>query len=349
MKKVSSKGKLLSLVLAGCKDRSVLRTKTASHLKYDTPIVLQFNEGKDDWYVCDAEHKMACKFTEQALFWFKLNNKNMAVTKLDKKYIFLSEYTFEFKLVGKSQVKVHLVICSFSLLEPKEAKEYDFSFKKAKEVTKEEKLEAHLDDLRKSLQRKGLSKKISEMPDLEAILTNTEAKPHKRKPSAKADSDMEEEEDQIIGFQGQGKMEKALEKDVKILLDHEAKLRGKVQAGSEGNLERDRWLSKVVDRLKNERLVSFLKDHGTVDRLRDPAKSPVKRGKMPKDMKEIVEEIKRVNAGKRKKADGGRSSSSKPRKKTAVEGKGKKAVAVRARRASNPRKSSRSMSKGRSK
>lgn len=348
MKKGSDKGKLLSLVLAGCKDRSALRTEAASHLKYDTPIVLQFHEAKDDLYVCDAEHRVACKFTEQALFWLKLNNKNMAVSKLDKKYIFLTEYTFEFKLSGKSQVKVHLVICSFSLLEPKEAKEYDYSFKKAKEVTKEEKFEGQLEGLRKSLQRKGLSKKFSEMPDLEAILTNTEVKTHRRKPAAKADSDMEEEKDQIIGFQGLDKAEKALGKDVKILLDHEAKIKGKVQAGSEGNIDRDRWLSKVVGKLHNERLVDFLKDHGTVDRLRDPAKSPVKRGRMPREMKEIVDAIKRFSAGKRKVAEA-RSSTSRPRKKAAVEGSTKKAVAVRGRRTSKPRKSSRSTSKRRSK
>jgi hypothetical protein len=337
MKKTTEKGKLLAMVTAAGKEKFGLASDT-SDLTMDTPMILQFNVGKNEYYVCDETHKIPCKFTEKALFWLKLNNDNMSVDDLDKRYIFLTEYTFQTSLSGKSKVKVDLIIHGMSVIDKKEAKEYSYSLKKAEDVMANSKVVKALDSVCDAHQHNTLSKRCNpdKLPDLEGIITNKRSKAPKSKSTAKHSEEM------IIGFKEMGKAEKEIKNDVKILLDNETKIKDKVKAGSEGNLERDIHLSKVAEKMKNERLMEYLKDHGTIDRKRDPAKSPVKRGRMPRDMLATVEEIKKLAAGKRKKPEGSRSRSAKPKKRVAVDGK--KAAPVKQ---SKSKKTSRSTSRKR--
>lgn len=342
MKSVSEKTKLLTLVVAAGKDKFGMEDDVDSRLTYDTPIVLQFNVTRDGFFMCDNVHKIPCKFTEKALFWLKMLNANMAIEDLNKRYIFLNEYAFHSSPEGKS-LKLYLVIYACAVLEPKEVKAYDYSLKKAEDVTKNTKVANLINGLKTMYQRGKLTKNMEVTLPLEAILTNKKVKinPVKPRPAASFIKKAEEEDEKIISFKNMAKVEKAMEKDVKILLDQEKKLKGKVAAGSEGNLERDQYLSKVVDKIKNEELVEYLKDHGTVSRLRDPAKSPVKRGNMPVELLTIVEGVKAFS--KKRKRPEGKRSTSRPKKKAAVEERGRKVVKTRSA------SSSRSKSKRRAK
>lgn len=348
MKSISEKTKLLTLVVAAGKDKFGLKDGVNSRLTYDTPIVLQFNVARNEFFVCDDVHKIPCKFTEKALFWIKMLNANMAVKDLDGRYIFLNEYAFHSSPGEKSSLKLYLLIYSCSVLDRKEVKKHDYSFKKTEDVMENTKVVKLLNDLKMLHQREKLTKDMDVELPLEAILTNKKVKIEVPKPRSVSSfvKKVEGEEDKIISCKNMAKIEKVMEKDVKILLDQEKKLKGKVAAGSEGNLERDQCLSKVVDKMRNERLVEYLKDHGTVDRLRDPAKSPVKRGNIPTELLTIIEEVKAISkeniSRKRKKAEGKRSTS-RSKKKVAVEERGRKVAKTRS--TSRPRKTSRSKSK----
>jgi len=338
MKKAQEKGKLLAMTIAASKEKFGL-TSDSLDFTYDSPMTVRFYIGKDDFYIYDETHKIACKFTEQALFWLKLYYNNMDVDDLEKHYIFLTEYAYEPSPCEKNQLKVHLIIHAMSLVDKEDAKEYKYSIKKTEDVMENTQVIKDLESARKAYKRNALSKKIDpdNVPDLEGMLTNKKSK-DRPKPTK------HEDEKTIIGLKEIKKAEKMLNKNVKILLDHEAKIENKVKAGSEGNLERDKHLSKVIGKVTNKRLVEYLKDHGTLDKMRDSAKSPVKRGRMPRDMAARIEEIKKLETGKRSRPDGPRSRSATPRKKLAAGDK--KAVPVKKNK---PRKSSRSTSKKKTK
>jgi len=338
MKKAPEKGKLLAMTIAASKEKFGL-TSDSLDLTKDSPMIVRFYIGKDEFYIYDETHKIPCKFTEQALFWLKLYYNNMNVHDLEKHYIFLTEYAYQASPCEKNQLKVHLIIYTMTLLNKEDAKEYKYSIKKTDDVMENSQVVKDLELARKAHKPNALSKKIDpdNVPDLEGMLTNKKSK-GRSKPTKR------EDEMTIIGLKEIKKVEKELSKDVKILLDNEAKIKNKVKAGSEGNLERDKHLSKVIGKIKNERLVEYLKDHGTVDRIRDPAKSPVKRGRIPRDIAATIEEIKKLAVGKRKRPEGPRSRSATPKKKLAAEGK--KAVPVKKTKS---RKSSRSTSKKKTK
>lgn len=336
MKNSSEKSKLYSQVLYAIEAKS--RSTSTEEITHDSPMVVRFRINKNGLMICDSSYNIKCKFTKRAIFWFKMSYNNMNISAINGRYIFLSEYSLQYSINEKRKVEIYLVIYSFSLLTLEEAQEYGYMFEKTNDITKNNKIESYMKNLPRLRPRLPLDKRIDELPNLEAILTSGKGKRQrsiKRSPSKPGLYD--ESGEQVVNFADMPKLEKEMSKDVQIMLDQDAKCKGKVKEGSEGNLERDLHLSEIVDKLKDKELTKFLKEHGTLFVPRDPAKSPVKRGRMPVDFINVLEDVKMSRTGKRKKAEE-RSSSKKPKKKAAFDEKGKRAVSVKGKKHAKPMK-----------
>lgn len=332
---ISEKAKLLSAVIKDINAKSVVSGFAFQCFRQDTPINVEVLDAGSNFIVSDGSHYIPCRFSKKALFWFKMNNSNMDLNELEGRHLVISEYSVGSTLPDQQALKVYLEVYSFILLSIEEAKTLSSPTKEVKDILKEPKLKHSLEALRLLNLRHAISSKSIELPNLEEILGKKSSKGSKKKLKSFI-SDLKTPEDYGKHKQGKNKIiepeemqsiEREISKDVAIIFEQDERFKGKIAAGSEGNLEADTMLSKVQSLIKDKSIVEMLKDHGTFHRRRIAAKSPVKRGPIPTNLEEIVKIIKEDHKERKRKSLEDKNSSKRSEKKRAIEVNNKKVAA----------------------
>eukprot|EP00826_Nyctotherus_ovalis_P009731 TRINITY_DN12571_c0_g4_i1.p1 TRINITY_DN12571_c0_g4~~TRINITY_DN12571_c0_g4_i1.p1 ORF type:complete len:356 (-),score=148.04 TRINITY_DN12571_c0_g4_i1:88-1155(-) len=349
---IPEKAKLQSVIIKDITSKSVSPDSASQRLKQDTLINVEVLDASSHFTVTDGNNIILCKFSKKALFWFKMRHKNMDLNELEGRYLVLSEYSVGSTLLHQKALEVFLEIYSFMLLSTDEAKAVSSLGKKAKDspkdVLKEPKLQHSLEALRVIHMRQAISKRSMELPNLEEILGNKSTKPTKKKVKSyisdlksPAKDERQDGKNKIIEPEELRRVEREVSEDVAVIFEQDEKFKSKVKDGSEGNVEADNMLSKVQKLIKDKAIIQMLEDHGTFHRRRSAAKSPVKRGKMPADLEEIVQIIKEDHkerkVSEKRKALEEKSARKKPEKRRAIEANGKK-VPAKAKKANRSSK-----------
>ena len=352
MIQTSKEGKLLHIFISGITSACTNPDGLVTYIKQDMPLTVRMISTKGGFDLTDEVNSIPCEFCKGALFWFKMDNPTLSVKDLKDRHLVLNEYAPASVLTKDKEIEICLKIYSFKVLPKEDAKETK-SPSKFKKLVQEKEMESSIELIRRAHLRRALSaKNVSELPGLEDILSGAGGKSSGKKGAVVPIVDvkvLEEEEklakkeDVIIAYNEIDAVEKALLKDVEILLAGE-KVK-EVEAGSEGNVERKKLLEAVATKVEDKSLVQLMRDRGVLRRASPSKASPKKKGKMPEDLKEAVKEAVKAHmkekekekpeekpkekTSKRKKPEGKKPKEEKAEKKAAVEEEGKKAPAAK--------------------
>ena len=343
--------KLLPLLVHAINGACSSPDEPVKFAKQDMPLTMRVVSMDKEFILSDDFHTIPCLFSKGAIFWFKMEYETLSFANLKGRYIVLNNYMPHSVLDKDKELKLRLNVYAFKVLPEEEVKALKSPSKTPKDVTKDKEMEPLTEMLKKGHLRRALIKKkgLDELPDLEDILAGGKSASHKSPASPlkdlkeeKEDTKQLKDEDVIIEFKDMEKVEKAITSDVEILLNLDEKEKAKIAAGSEGDFERKPWLEACKDKVKDQHLVEMLREKGVMDRVKTPSKATPKKGRMPTQLKEKVEELvgkaigedekEKPKAGKRKKAEGKKSDDEKSEKKAAVEESGKKASATKGKK-----------------
>lgn len=339
--------KLVPLFASAIKEVCSSPDGTLKCTRRDTPLNVRLIVGKDGFEVTDEHNTVSCEFSKGAIYWYKVEKHTEKIKDLGGRLIILNEYAPSSVCAGKD-VDLVLHVFSFTLASEEESKGHKSPSKGLKDLAKDAEIASQLDVLKNVHLRNAISKMqdLSKVPNLEDILSgnktaqcNTVITDLEDEDKKKKKGKEEDNENTMVSFKEIDGVEKSIVGDLEILSKVDAETKDAILAGSEGDINRRKILSKRLPELKEPAFVEFLSKKGLLDRARTPSKaSPPKRGKMTDDLKNAVaalmtnkvktgskEEKLVKGAEKRKKAEGKKKTPA-AEKKVAVEEGGKKAA-----------------------
>jgi hypothetical protein len=329
----SKEGKLFNVFTHGITVACANPDSLMKFVKVDDPVTVKVAVSKEAFVVSDGHFFVPCLFTNDAIFWYRMEDPKKMIKELDGKFLVLKEYAPHSIMNADGEAEIFLLIHSFVLVDE------ESKIAKGKELVKE--IEKHLDILKKAHLRKDMKlTELNKLPDLEGLLAGKDVAykgviPAVKKGKKKDEEKKEKKEKEVVvKFKELDKVEKEIAEKVAAILKEEKQAKKTTIAGSEGDYKRKDAIEKGAAHI-NDYFKNLLKERGLLYKKRTPNKaSPAIKRSPPKDIKKAVEFMKEgVKEGvkevvekvtaKRPKAEGAEKKKEKPAKKAKKEGKKK--------------------------